>query len=109
MKYFLRLNHNRELVREVEHLEDVSDTEVRIRDKVTFPFMEEPIRVYVIELLDENDEIWALRRIPPICELVISPYVQVTFNWALTIMREIREEEPNESETEGDAGSAPME
>ncbi len=89
MKYFLRLNGNRAFQVEVEHTEKLEENQTMILDEAIFPpgTFEEATKIVKAELLDENEELWAMRRIPEAHAPTGYPSIQYEFNWRLTICK----------------------
>jgi len=90
MKYFLQLNGDSGLQCPAEHVSKISDTQIQVDDFGSFPFLEKPVVVETIELIGEDGQIYAMRKlrmddIPPI---TIQPNCVLSLQFRLTISKD---------------------
>ena len=88
MNYKLRLNQDPQFEAEVKHYEEVSDKEVVIiNDFAKFTSPNSDICVNKIELIGDDGEIYAMRKLPPHLTMVFSPDTELEICFKLTIQR----------------------
>jgi len=92
MNYFMQINGDPNLRVEVKHFEVLDETRVEIKDFAEFPLdtFKEPTKVSKMELVDENGEVWALRRFPEVFAPLVGPSIQLSVRWVLTITQDHR-------------------
>lgn len=86
MRYFIRLNEDPQLQAEAKHVERVSPTEVEVKDVAEFPFYAGPIKVSKFEIVDEEGEVWAYRRLPAAACFHLTNGIQLSVNWRCTVV-----------------------
>ena len=85
MNYKMRINGNSELEAPVKHMEQVDEASVIIDDIGEF---KSPTTGYVfekIELIGDDGEVYAMRKIPKHLMITVTPKMSLTFQWRLTI------------------------
>jgi hypothetical protein len=89
MKYFLRLNGNPKLQCEVKHTTEISDSQIQVDDIGNFPEPTESVALELAELIGEDGQIYAMRRLitedlPPI---MVTTTTTLTLHLRLTITK----------------------
>lgn len=87
MKYRLRLNGDPNLETSVEHVETVNDEEVIVDDAEVFNFMD--VTVTKFELIGEDDEVYAMRKLPPHLYVNITSSTSLSIQFRLRIQKDI--------------------
>ena len=65
MKYRLRLNGDPNYEVEVNHVEEVNDTQVIVDDIGNFEMPHKAIAIEKLELFGDDGELYAMRKLPP--------------------------------------------
>jgi hypothetical protein len=87
MKYRLRLNGNPNLETLVEHVETVNDEEVLIDNTGIFNLMD--IVVTKFELIGDDDEVYAMRKLPPHLSINTTSSDSLSIQFRLRIQKDI--------------------
>ena len=82
-KYYLCFNGDRDKKFACKHIREIGNGEVMIRDVAICNF-DETIQVELMELVDEDGELWAMRRLPS--SAAISPPIALEIVWVLRIV-----------------------
>lgn len=85
MNYKLRLNEDPSLEAPVNHFENIDDSQIKITDAGKF-FIKEPTVLEKIELIGDDGEVYALRKLPPhlTYTLTSSSSIEMQFNLFLS-------------------------
>lgn len=93
MKYFIRINGEPDLQAGCNRFRKDGDNTITIRDTAPFPLGAIPDGTLItkIQLVDEAGEEWAMRRFEKSFAPVARDFLQMTFNWTLTVTRSGKE------------------
>lgn len=88
MKYKLRLNENPEFEVEANHCE-THDDRIIIEDTGIFEILPKEIIISKIELIGEDNEIYAMRKLPPHLTYTLTNSMQLTVRFELTLAQSL--------------------
>jgi hypothetical protein len=86
MKYKIRLNEDPELEVEANHCETNGD-QVILEDTGTFNISHKEIVINKIELIGEDGDVHAMRKLPSHLTYTLTPNTELTFQYKLTVLR----------------------
>lgn len=89
MKYKIRLNENPEYETEVKHVEQIDENRVVIGDVGRFEYPHKSIAIEKIELIGEDNEIYAMRKIPSHLVVAFTPEMELEIQFNLFIKRDL--------------------